>query len=187
MTTTPRLVAAALLLLGAEQARALDLKKIDRSIAREPTYTSKHPKYCLLVFGPKATTRVWLVADGDFLYVDRNGNGDLTEKGERVQFSAFRDSGAETFEAQREAEGGAVEGKLKHERLQVTQKRVKKGFRAKERWEEELKAVADRKEGALVYEVSLSVEVRPRPGDPIRIAGRVGQSAGLDGAGFLRF
>jgi hypothetical protein len=27
--------------------------------------------------------RVWLVLDGDVLYVDRNGNGDLTEKGER--------------------------------------------------------------------------------------------------------
>src|SRR5262249_11180946 len=105
----------------------------------------------------------------------------------RVRFSAFRAGGGETFEAEREAEAGAVvEGKLKHERLRVTQKLVKKGFRAKERWEEELKA-SDRKEGALVYEVSLSVEIRPRPGDPIRIAGRVSQYAGLDGAGFLQF
>src|SRR5262245_9878898 len=184
----PRLVVAAmLLLLGAEQARAAELKKIDRTIAREPTYTSKHPKYCLLVFGPQAK-RVWLVADGDFLHVDRNGNGDLTEAGKRVRFSAFRGSGTETFAASREAEAGAiVEGKLKHQRLRVTQQRVKKGFRAKERWEEELKALADRQEGALVYSVSLSVEVRPRPGDPIRIAGRVGQSAGLDGDGFLQF
>jgi hypothetical protein len=34
------------------------------------------------VFGEKADTRVWLVLDGDRLYVDRNGNGDLTEDGE---------------------------------------------------------------------------------------------------------
>src|SRR5262249_38818786 len=41
------------------------------------------PRYCLLVFGPKAEHRVWLVLDGDSLYVDRNGNGDLTEEGKR--------------------------------------------------------------------------------------------------------
>ena len=63
-------------------ARAADLTKIDRTIAKEPAYKAK-PKYCLLVFGPEAKTRVWLVMDGDVLYVDRNGNGDLTEKGER--------------------------------------------------------------------------------------------------------
>src|SRR6516225_2856406 len=100
MTTTARLVAAALLLLGAVQARGADLKKIDRTIAREPTYTSKHPKYCLLVFGPEGTTRIWLVVDGDFLHVDRNGNGDLTQKGKRVRFSAFRAGGESTFEGQ---------------------------------------------------------------------------------------
>jgi len=60
-----------------------DLSKIDRTIAREPAYRSK-PAYCLLVFGPQAKTRVWLVRDGNTLYVDRNGNGDLTEEGERV-------------------------------------------------------------------------------------------------------
>jgi hypothetical protein len=59
-----------------------DLTKIDRTIAKEPAYKSK-PKYCLLVFGPEAKTRVWLALDGNVLYVDRNGNGDLTEKGER--------------------------------------------------------------------------------------------------------
>lgn len=62
---------------------AVDLKKIDRSVAKEPEY-SKSPRYCLLVFGPKAETRVWLVMDGKTLYVDRNGNGDLTEADEAV-------------------------------------------------------------------------------------------------------
>jgi hypothetical protein len=60
-----------------------ELVKIDRTIAREPVY-QKQPKYCLLVFGPQAKTRVWLVVDGDVLYVDRNGNGDLTAKGQKV-------------------------------------------------------------------------------------------------------
>jgi hypothetical protein len=39
------------------------------------------------VFGPKAASRVWLVIDGDVLYIDRNGNGDLTEPGECIRCS----------------------------------------------------------------------------------------------------
>src|SRR5205823_12604313 len=62
---------------------AADLSKIDRAIKKEPAYRGK-PRYCLLVFGPEATTRVWLVQDGDTLYVDRNGNGDLTEPVEKL-------------------------------------------------------------------------------------------------------
>ncbi|MCI0357844.1 MAG: hypothetical protein L0211_05070 [Planctomycetaceae bacterium] len=66
----------------------VDLTKVDRSIAKEPVYKNK-PKYCLLVFGPEAKIRVWLVQDGDkdsdVMYVDRNGNGDLTEEGERLK------------------------------------------------------------------------------------------------------
>jgi hypothetical protein len=67
-----------LLVVGstAVTARGADLTKIDRTIAREPAFQSK-PAYCLLAFGPAAKTRVWLVLDGDVLYVDRNGNGDL--------------------------------------------------------------------------------------------------------------
>ena len=32
-------------------AQAVDLTKIDRTIAKEPAYKNK-PRYCLLVFGP---------------------------------------------------------------------------------------------------------------------------------------
>jgi hypothetical protein len=71
------------LLLLPLSAAAADLKQIDRTIAKEPKYTGK-PGYCLLVFGAEAKHRVWLVQDGDALYVDRNGNGDLTEAGEKV-------------------------------------------------------------------------------------------------------
>src|SRR5262249_34625811 len=72
-----------LLVVGntAVTAWGADLTRTDRTIAKEPAYKSK-PKYCLLVFGPEAKTRVWLVLDGDRLYVDRNGNGDLTDDGE---------------------------------------------------------------------------------------------------------
>jgi hypothetical protein len=69
--------------IGSSQAAALDPSKIDRTIAKEPTYRLK-PQYCLLVCGPDAKTRVWVVLDGDILYVDRNGDGDLTEEGKRV-------------------------------------------------------------------------------------------------------
>jgi hypothetical protein len=73
-----------LLVVGntAVTACAADLTRIDRTIGKEPLYKTR-PKYCLLVFGPEAKTRVWLVLDGDTLYVDRNANGDLTEEGER--------------------------------------------------------------------------------------------------------
>jgi hypothetical protein len=71
-------------LIGYASAEAADLTKIERSIAKEPQYQTKTPEYCLLVFGPEATTRVWMVRDGGTLYVDRNGNGDLTEADEKV-------------------------------------------------------------------------------------------------------
>jgi hypothetical protein len=73
------------LALGAVgSAGAVDLTKIDRSIRKKPVYQSKDPQYCLLVFGPEAKVRVWLVLDGDVLYVDRNGDGDLTEPNKRI-------------------------------------------------------------------------------------------------------
>src|SRR5687768_10161165 len=49
--------------LGTGPTWAVDLTKIDRTIPKEPAYQSKSPKYCLLVFGPKAETRVWVVLD----------------------------------------------------------------------------------------------------------------------------
>jgi hypothetical protein len=69
-------------LLGTMAAGAADLTKVERTLVKEPVYKTTSPKYCLLVFGPEADYRVWLVLDGDTLYVDRNGNGDLTEAGE---------------------------------------------------------------------------------------------------------
>ena len=100
------------LLCWAVPAAAADLSQIDRTIRKEPTYQAK-PKYCLLVFGPEAKTRVWLVQDGNVLYVDRNGNGDLTEKDKRVEWKAG--GGAlPTFEA-----GEIKDASLTHTGLSV--------------------------------------------------------------------
>ena len=67
------LIVAAGWMTGA--ASALTPTVVDRTIAKEPVYQTKSPKYLLLVFGSERKDRAWLVLDGDTLYVDRNGNG----------------------------------------------------------------------------------------------------------------
>src|SRR4029077_6354211 len=90
--------------LGSGPALAVDSATIDRTVHKEPVYQSKSPKYCLLVFGPNAETRIWLVTDlvaepweangaKNALYVDRNGNGDLTEPGKRVTCTMREEQG----------------------------------------------------------------------------------------------
>ena len=72
------------LILFPVRLSAADLTHIDRKIAKEPAYkieTQILPP-CLRAGGEDV--RVWLVQDGDTLYVDRNGNGDLTEPGEQI-------------------------------------------------------------------------------------------------------
>jgi hypothetical protein len=83
MTLRLFLALPASFLLWLNVAVAADLTKIERTLVKEPAYRTK-PRYCLLVFGPEAKTRIWLVQDGDTLYVDRTGNGDLTEAGKKV-------------------------------------------------------------------------------------------------------
>src|SRR5215203_5520050 len=78
-----RFLVLVLMFAACGPACAADLAKVDRTIKKEPKYTGQ-PRYCLLVFGAQANHRVWLVQDGGTLYVDRNGNGDLTETGEKV-------------------------------------------------------------------------------------------------------
>jgi hypothetical protein len=108
-----RCVAALVALaISAATMAAADLTKIDRPIAQEPVYQSKSAKYCLLVFGPEAKTRVWLVLDGNTLYVDRNGNGGLTEAKEQ------RESNGRKFEA---GEITELAGKAKYANLRLQQ------------------------------------------------------------------
>ena len=89
-------VPLAVLALGPGAAPAADLPdlgKLDRALKKEPAYVGKKPLYGLAVFGPKAEKTIWLVLDKskpdapgyDVLYVDRNGDGDLTGPGERVK------------------------------------------------------------------------------------------------------
>lgn len=87
---------------------AQDLTKIDRRLVKEPAYQTKQVKYCLLVFGPEAAHRVWLVQDGETLYVDRNGNGDLTEPGEVLN----RTHGSFNLGAVNAADGTTTHGNL---------------------------------------------------------------------------
>jgi hypothetical protein len=79
-----RVVVTLVALAAAAPALAVDLNAIDRSLVKEPAYQTRLPKYCLLVFAPEAKARVWLVLDGDDLYVDRDGTGDVTAPGKRV-------------------------------------------------------------------------------------------------------
>jgi hypothetical protein len=116
MKPTPLLLAT---LIGwVVPAQAADLSKVDCTIAREPAYQAR-PAYCLLVFGPEAKTRVWLVLDGDTLYADRNANGDLTNKGERfdlIQDEYDRKRGKRLWEV---GDVGAPDGKVTYTGLQV--------------------------------------------------------------------
>jgi hypothetical protein len=105
-------------LIFSQSAWSADLNRIERSIAREPVYKTSTPEYCLLVFGPEAKTRVWLVRDGDTLYVDRNGNGDLTEPGEKVAADARNSTPADnvyTFQV-----GDIRDGRHLHKDLAVS-------------------------------------------------------------------
>jgi hypothetical protein len=68
----------------------VEYAKVERSISKEPRYVAE-PRYALFILDPQAKFRVWAVLDKskaelpyyDVLYFDKNGNGDLTEPGER--------------------------------------------------------------------------------------------------------
>jgi hypothetical protein len=148
---------AAVLLAGVSRTDAADLSKIDRTISREPAYQSRSPRYCLLVFGPEAKTRVWLVQDGEALYVDRNDNGDLTEVGERV--AAKKIGQTQQFEV-----GDIREGPSTHTGLVVMQPSPSSGM-----------------------VVTVKVEPRPKPGAKPLGADRIMYIAGADADHQLRF
>jgi hypothetical protein len=132
--------------LGAWSAAGLaaDLAKIDRTIAREPAYKAP-PRYCLLVFGPEARVRVWLVLDGDVLYVDRNANGDLTEADERQTAKSTPGNADPDYPFAEIREFPVIDavpaaGTTKYTRLQVTHTTIKKDYKPGDRDGRELKA-----------------------------------------------
>jgi hypothetical protein len=77
------LLAAVAVGVAGLDARAADLTAIKRVIGKEPVYQGR-PRYCLLVFGPEAKTRIWMVRDDRNLYMDRDSTGDLAAAGAKV-------------------------------------------------------------------------------------------------------
>jgi len=166
------------LVLSSTAGAAVDLATMERKIAKEPAYRSK-PKYCLLVLGPEAKTRVWLVQDGDTLYVDRNGNGDLTEANEKVTAEKSEDAeeGVYTFKA-----GDLSDGKLLHKDLNLY---VMKIDHMAER-EDAVKSLLKKNPKARGYYLFLEVEMPGRKGTAT--GGRVQQKSSLvDSTGVLQF
>src|SRR5437667_138252 len=85
-----RLLSALLFLLaGVTPAGAVNLSKIDRTLKDAPAFQSGSPKFCLLVFGPEARTRVWLVADGDVVHVHASPNGKSAAAWRQVKHSRY--------------------------------------------------------------------------------------------------
>ena len=81
----------------------IDYAKVERRVGREPAY-KKSPKYALLLFGKQAKLRVWVVLDGDKVYIDRNGDGDLTGNDEHFP----------SLEACRDVQIGDPDGKTRY-------------------------------------------------------------------------
>jgi hypothetical protein len=180
--------ALAALLGTAGPAPAVDLNRLDAPLVKEPVYRSGAPHYCLLVFGQEAKLRVWAVIDGDTLYVDRNGNGDLTEEGEKFTLPRFRPSSDPQFSEEREGPGVTIhDGKLRHTELRVTQRRIRPDFVPRDEYDKQLKALAARDPKGLVYAVRVSVEVSELPRGKLAFTGRLDQSAGADERGALQF
>jgi hypothetical protein len=182
MTRCALLLAASYLSVGLASA---DPPKIDRSIGKEPAYRTKAPKYGLLVFGPEAKDRVWLVLDGSVLYVDRNGNGDLTEAGEKVaaEKRPSRDPEEDGFSFD---VGELNIGVATHKGLRVyftPLKRYADGSLGKR---PEVKAALAKDPTMLTASVSLDVDVQGMKGGGV--GGRVTFLAGpIDLAGVLQF
>lgn len=93
----------------AERApRPVDFAAVDRTLGKLPVLNAKQPLYALFLFGPHAETRVWAVLDAsaagvkghDRLYLDLDGDQDLTEAGECIDAKSLDDESA-TFELAR--------------------------------------------------------------------------------------
>jgi hypothetical protein len=158
--------------------------KIDRTIGKEPIYKSKAPKYGLLVFGPQAKDRTWLVLDGDTLYVDRNGNGDLTDPGEKIlaDKKAGRDPEEDgyTFEVGEVTVGGRT-----HKGLSVSTTPLKRYTDTTSGQRTDVKAALAKDPKAVLVSLSIDVDVPGIKGGGL--GGRVHFLAGVDLNGFLQF
>jgi hypothetical protein len=161
---------------------AADLTKIDRNLLREPHYRGK-PQYALAVLGPDARFKVWLVLDGDALYADKSGNGDLTEPGkkfagEKVQY--FRGT---VFKV-----GDISVGAERYTNLEVRIESLKESAATYEEWPAFQKLIAAHPE-ATGYTLSVDVPLRrPLPDGKGGQVTRLRHYVSLaDANGFLQF
>jgi hypothetical protein len=182
-------------LLAGSAARAADLSKLERTIRKEPAYIGK-PQYCLLVFGPRATQRVWLVIDANNLYVDRNGNGDLTDAGKRVSLPKPQPSGHPLFETQQSTKVGDITvGGLTHTDLEVNRYTFRRkvnisgdagGVTPKE-WQDVLDKAWRQLPDGLFDNVDIHIDPACSGLFPPADSQRVWHFAWVDDAGYLRF
>jgi hypothetical protein len=87
------LMLAAMMLVGSSAAGAFaasELERVDRTLVKEPSYDDS-PRYLLLALGQESPTMVWVVEDGRKLYVDKNGNRDLTDDGPPIEPAEVRE------------------------------------------------------------------------------------------------
>lgn len=181
------LVFSAVMLTSAQAPPAGEADPVVRPpLVAQPQYQSPQPRYCLLTFGEPVEKGVWVVHDGGRLYVDRNGNGDLTEPDE--VFRPTDRSHPETGEFEFIV-GDLAVGERVHKDLRVMGSRLQ---HLKERdefahdWE-----AADPE--AAFYAVRVDIHSsRRRPAEsPLRgagIDGRISQIAPFhDRSGFLQF
>ena len=182
-------VALLALLTPCLPAQVTDLTKIDRTIKKEPAYQSRAPRYGLLVLGPKAETRLWLVFDSvpdplrpgkdrDYLYVDRDGTGDLTE--ERVEAVVHKRKVHVSFkpyeyeETLLEFKIGDVKGP--GEQVHKDVKVFVEWYRGKER----PATISARSGGRLQDSSAVVLAPRPKDAPVVHIGGRL--TLGLQGA-----
>jgi len=179
MTPAPLLLAAWFL------AASGDAAKLDRRPAKEPVYQSKAPKYGLLLFGPEGKERVWLVHDGNTLYVDRRGDGDLTRPEAKVAAEKKQGRDPEedgyTFEV-----GDLTVGSQTHKGLAVYFVPLKRYADAAFGKRPDVKAALAKDSKAMAAGVTVDVLVPGTKGGGL--GGRVGFMAGpLDLNGVLQF
>jgi hypothetical protein len=62
---------------------------LTRTLIKEPKYDSM-PKYAMILLGNSREVQLWMVEDGQRLFVDKNTNGDLTDDGPPLQPSNVR-------------------------------------------------------------------------------------------------
>jgi hypothetical protein len=173
-------LAAVFALVATNVLAATPLQELDRTIRKEPEYQSAAVKYCLLVFGPEAKTRVWLALDGERLYVDRDADGDLTGPDERVTADpkwSRPERGVFQFDA-----GDIHDGPLTHKDLQIRIFQI--DYLAES--DEQVQAHLARDPSIRGYGIDLDVEMPGWQGNGL--GGRVRQTVSLrDPEGLLQF